>query len=40
MNGAELPAPNVPALPETIERPLTKEENAKRMEELRKQLDL
>lgn len=40
MNGAELPAPNVPALPETIERPLSKEENAKRMEELRKQLDL
>ncbi len=40
MNGAELPAPNIPALPETIERPLSKEENAKRMEELRKQLDL
>lgn len=40
MNGTELPAPNVPALPETIERPLSKEENAKRMEELRKQLDL
>ncbi|MDR7090472.1 MULTISPECIES: replication protein P [Cellvibrio] len=40
MNGATLPAPNVPALPETIERPLSKEENAKRMEELRKQLDL
>lgn len=40
MNGVELPAPNVPALPETIERPLSKEENAKRMEELRKQLDL
>lgn len=40
MNGASLPAPNVPALPETIERPLSKEENAKRMEELRKQLDL
>ena len=40
MNGATLPEPNVPALPETIERPLSKEENAKRMEELRKQLDL
>lgn len=40
MNGTTLPAPNVPALPETIERPLSKEENAKRMEELRKQLDL
>lgn len=40
MNGATLPAPNIPALPETIETPLSKEENAKRMEELRKQLDL
>ncbi len=40
MNGTELPAPNVPALPETIETPLSKEENAKRMEALRKQLDL
>lgn len=40
MNGIELPAPNVPALPETIERPLSKEENARRMEELRKQLDI
>ncbi|AQT61933.1 replication protein P [Cellvibrio sp. PSBB023] len=40
MNGAELPAPNVQLLPETIETPLTKEENLKRMEALRKQLDL
>lgn len=40
MNGVELPAPNIPVLPETIERPLSKEENVKRMEELRKQLDL
>ncbi len=40
MNGAELPAPNIQLLPETIETPLTKEENLKRMEALRKQLDL
>lgn len=40
MNGAELPAPNVQLLPETIETPLSKEENLKRMEDLRKQLDL
>lgn len=40
MNGAVLPAPNIPALPETIETPLSKEENAKRMEDLRKLLDL
>jgi len=40
MNGEELPAPNTPALPEHIETPLSKEENVKRMEDLRKQLDL
>ncbi len=40
MNGEELPAPSVLALPQTIETPLSKEENAKRMEELRKQLQL
>ncbi|HSX51552.1 MAG TPA: replication protein P [Cellvibrio sp.] len=40
MNGATLPAPNVPVLPATIETPLSKEENVKRMEELRKQLGL
>jgi hypothetical protein len=40
MNGEQLPAPNVPSLPQTIETPLSKEENQKRMEALRKQLDL
>jgi hypothetical protein len=40
INGEELPAPNVPALPQTIETPLTREENLKRMDDLRKQLDL
>ena len=40
MNGEELPAPSVLALPQTIETPLSKEENLKRMEELRKQLEL
>lgn len=40
MGGAELPQPNVPALPETIETPLSKEENQHRLESLRKQLDL
>lgn len=40
MNGVELPSPNVPLLPETTETPLTREENLKRMEDLRKQLDL
>lgn len=40
MNGEELPAPNTPTLPEHIEKPLSKEENAKRMEDLRKQLNL
>lgn len=40
MNGEELPAPNTPALPEHIEKPLSKEENVKRMEDLRKQLNL
>jgi hypothetical protein len=40
MNGEELPALNIPALPQEIETPLSKEENAKRMEALRKQLEL
>jgi hypothetical protein len=40
MNGEQLPAPNIPALPQTIETPLSKEENQKRMEALRKQLDI
>lgn len=40
INGEQLPAPNAPALPQTIETPLSREENLKRMEELRKQLDI
>jgi hypothetical protein len=40
MNGEELAAPNLPALPQTLETPLSKEENLQRMEALRKQLDL
>lgn len=40
MQGEELPAPNIQALPETIETPLSKAENLKRMEDLRKTLDL
>ena len=40
MNGEELPAPNIIAIPQIIETPLSKEENKKRMEELRKQLEL
>lgn len=40
MNGVELPVPDAPALPETIERPLSREENQQRLDDLRKQLDL
>ena len=40
MNGAELPQPDAPALPETIETPLSREENQQRLDALRKQLDL
>lgn len=40
MNGVELPHPNVPSLPETIETPLSKEENRQRLTELLKTLDL
>ena len=40
MNGEQLPAPNAPALPQTIETPLSREENLKRMEDLRKHLDI
>lgn len=40
INGEQLAAPNAPALPQTIERPLSHEENAKRMEALRKQFDI
>ena len=40
MNGEELPAPHTLALTDTIETPLSKAENLKRMEALRKQLDI
>lgn len=40
MNGEELPAPNIAALPKTVEIPLSKEENQKRMDDLRKNLGL
>ena len=40
MNGETLPAPSTIALPETIETPLSKEENQQRMEAMRKQLDV
>lgn len=40
INGEELAPPQVQALPETIERPLSPEENAARMAELRAQLNL
>ncbi len=40
MNGEKLPAPSTLALPETIETPLSKEENQLRMEAMRKQLDV
>ena len=40
MNGEQLPAPQTHALPETIETPLSKEENLARIEALRQQLDL
>jgi hypothetical protein len=38
--GETLTTPNIPALPETLETPLSKEENQKRLERLRKTLDL
>lgn len=40
MRGETLNAPNAPVLPQTIETPLSIEENIKRMEELRKKLDI
>ncbi len=40
MNGTELPVPDAPALPETIETPLSREENQQRLDALRKQMDL
>lgn len=40
MNGAELPLPQAPALPETTETPLSADENHQRLEALRRELDL
>jgi hypothetical protein len=40
ISGEELTAPNIAALPETIETPLSNEENQKRLEKLRQTLDL
>lgn len=40
MEGESLPEPEVKQLPEHIEQPLSKEENQRRLDELRQQLDL
>ncbi len=40
MNGVQLAEPNAPALPETSETPLSKDENQQRLAALRAQLDL
>ncbi len=40
MAGETLPKPQVPALPEHTETPLSKEENHQRLEALRRELDL
>lgn len=40
MNGDSLPAPDAPALPESIDTPLPKEENQRRMAALKKTLDM
>ncbi|WP_111642425.1 replication protein P [Marinimicrobium alkaliphilum] len=40
MNGAQLPVPDAPALPEHIDTPLSKAENQKRLDALRRELDL
>lgn len=40
MRGETLTSPNAPVLPQTIETPLSAEENVKRMEELRKKLEI
>lgn len=40
INGEQLPQPNAPALPQTLEQPLSREENLQRMEALRQQLGL
>ncbi len=40
MNGVRLPEPSAPALPESIEPPLSPDENQQRLAALRQQLDL
>lgn len=40
INGADLAPPNPPALTDSLETPLSNEENRRRLESLRKQLDL
>lgn len=40
MNGENLTPPDTPALPESVEIPLSKTENKKRLDALRKELDL
>lgn len=40
MRGESLTAPSTPQLPQTIETPLTPEENSKRLDALRKTLDI
>lgn len=40
MNGEQFPAPDAPLLPESIDTPLSKEENLRRMAELKKTLDM
>ncbi|NIB39987.1 hypothetical protein HBA55_10340 [Pseudomaricurvus alkylphenolicus] len=40
VEGEQLPAPEIQRLPQHSETPLTKEENAERMAELRRQLDI
>ncbi len=40
MNGETLPAPDAPALPEQVETPLSKEENRRRMADLKKTLNM
>ncbi|MDO6746315.1 hypothetical protein [Gilvimarinus sp. 1_MG-2023] len=40
INGVSLPLPDAPALPESIETPLSREENQRRMQALRDDLDI
>lgn len=40
INGVTLPLPDAPALPQETETPLTPEENLRRLQALRSELDL